>query len=672
MSSYDNALGWSGLSQQAVVPEQSQYGYYLPYPAPFEKYDTYSVKGEMGQRPIFGPSAPYHSQLGKLVGIPEPAGKLRIIAICDGWTQSLFEPLHDELFKFLRRLPNDGTLDQDASYERGVRKGQESGLIYCADLSAATDRLPKSLQVHILNELYPRSGIGTLWGWLLDRDFHVTEPFAGIPANTSIRYGVGQPMGCLSSWAMLAICHHFILQSCCSFVGMSSDVWQTCYEILGDDIVIFNKDVYHEYVRVMDALGVETNPHKSLISESENKVMEFAKRTSLNGVDVSGLSWKLFDQVLGWKDIIPLILHLSGRHLIKKVGLLRRLMLSKYKTSFSMNVNLGKLNSKKSRVLHHLTFSLMNYFSRKGMIDSVTAYSYVFDPRKGGDRSSLQTALPLETAMQDVLLMLNKQSSFRELGWFDSSLLKLGARTFRAHLVEAMLLPYWGHDKDFLAIKTIRKIQGRLPTIVDRLCELLTSRTNFGPAGPRVTPLDKDLYLYFQDLIRSLIGRVEDDTARAKALSEQLQAIYVSKDRSIDRLNAFLDDLSLFSKKFDLFKLIGKRKDLDTRDSVPWTLTDVGSAIDLSGKILAFLEKYPGGDLFDVLRRDKERDLNPWVQEFDIFDPADEENSPSNLYENEIFKQMMLFRPSGKASGKPLTTVFGLQRPNSSTSKQTR
>jgi hypothetical protein len=38
----------------------------------------------------------------------------------------------------------------------------------------------------------------------------------------AVRYEVGQPMGALSSWAMLALTHHFIVQFAarrCGYVG---------------------------------------------------------------------------------------------------------------------------------------------------------------------------------------------------------------------------------------------------------------------------------------------------------------------------------------------------------------------------------------------------------------------------------------------------------------------
>lgn len=68
----------------------------------------------------------------------------------DIWTQSLMRPLHDGIFNILKSLPNDGTFDQEASFARCVVKSRISKVAYGYDLSAATDRLPLSLQVAIL------------------------------------------------------------------------------------------------------------------------------------------------------------------------------------------------------------------------------------------------------------------------------------------------------------------------------------------------------------------------------------------------------------------------------------------------------------------------------------------------------------------------------------------
>lgn len=65
-------------------------------------------------------------------------------------------------------------------------------------------------------------------------------------------------------------------------------VWEDRYEILGDDIVIFDKDLAETYLKVMESLGVDINISKSINSSLQG--FEFAKRTFINGVNVSAIS----------------------------------------------------------------------------------------------------------------------------------------------------------------------------------------------------------------------------------------------------------------------------------------------------------------------------------------------------------------------------------------------
>lgn len=89
--------------------------------------------------------------VGQLAQKLEAAGKIRVFALVDVWTQSILKPLHDSLFSFLKKIPNDATFDQDASVKRCFAKVAESKCSFGFDLSAATDRLPISLQVAILS-----------------------------------------------------------------------------------------------------------------------------------------------------------------------------------------------------------------------------------------------------------------------------------------------------------------------------------------------------------------------------------------------------------------------------------------------------------------------------------------------------------------------------------------
>jgi hypothetical protein len=218
--------------------------------------------------------------LGKLGLKQESAGKMRVFAMVDPITQWVLKPIHDFIFHdILDKIPMDGTFNQTKPLE--FSKNWKS--LYSLDLSSATDRLPVSLQAEILNKLY--DGIGKYWiAALTGREFC-------LPGSTkAFKYAVGQPMGAYSSWAMLALTHHFIVQVA---------AWISCtvprgtmyknYAVLGDDIVIGDSSVANTYLDIISKIGVKCGLHKSLLSP-RGSALEFAKRTWVNNNDVSPVS----------------------------------------------------------------------------------------------------------------------------------------------------------------------------------------------------------------------------------------------------------------------------------------------------------------------------------------------------------------------------------------------
>jgi hypothetical protein len=68
--------------------------------------------------------------------------------------------------------------------------------------------------------------------------------------------------------------------------------WFEGYGLLGDDLVIFDRDVAREYNVVARLMGVDISPSKSL--SGARGAFEFAKRFSVGGVDASAVSFKEF------------------------------------------------------------------------------------------------------------------------------------------------------------------------------------------------------------------------------------------------------------------------------------------------------------------------------------------------------------------------------------------
>jgi hypothetical protein len=90
---------------------------------------------------------------------------------------------------------------------------------------------------------------------------------------------------------MLNLCHHLLLQMI-NYTITHKVEWYDNYEVLGDDIVIFDPEVASRYFDIMEnKLGVSCNKSKSLLAPNR-PVVEFAKRVSIGLEEVSPLSWR--------------------------------------------------------------------------------------------------------------------------------------------------------------------------------------------------------------------------------------------------------------------------------------------------------------------------------------------------------------------------------------------
>lgn len=321
-----------------------------------------------------------YPSLGQLSIKEEAAGKVRVFAMVDLWTQSCLKPLHSMLFAFLKTLPNDGTFDQFASVKRCQEKVKVSKKSFGFDLSAATDRLPISLQVAILSPIIGENAANAWKELLTSRSYILNNETYGIH---EVKYSVGQPMGALSSWAMLAVTHHFIVQLAYKQSHFKFD-WFDGYELLGDDIVIFDERVATQYLSLMEGFGVGINMSKSIISKNES--FEFAKVSSLNGQFLSAISWKMFlsqNNMMGRVNILfQLIPKMNLKHPSRYFkNVLRRsiLDLGSYKfhliALLSMFANSGKMTY--MDLLKTLIIPIINPF-RNIMKDSVQSLNETY------------------------------------------------------------------------------------------------------------------------------------------------------------------------------------------------------------------------------------------------------------------------------------------------------
>jgi hypothetical protein len=121
---------------------------------------------------------------------------------------------------------------------------------------------------------------------LVSREYALPERACESSGTDRVYYSVGQPMGALTSWAMLALTHHCIVQWAANRAGViKPGEWFSDYAVLGDDIVLANERVSREYLLILEELGVTVGLAKSL--ESTRGALEFAKRFIVGNVNLS-------------------------------------------------------------------------------------------------------------------------------------------------------------------------------------------------------------------------------------------------------------------------------------------------------------------------------------------------------------------------------------------------
>lgn len=235
--------------------------------------------------------------LGKIGLLPEPAGKVRTIAIVDYWTQRVMHPMHIWMFDVLKVLPTDATFSQEGS----LRSYRDLNLDkhWSIDLKSATDMIPITLYEAVFKGVLPDATVDLWVSLLTDRYFHVPrtrgDKFSrdGKPKSlahssvqgTDVLYGRGQPMGTLSSWASMSIVHHALELFAAQKAGENPYEF-TKYRILGDDNVTGCESVANHYKAVTDQLGVPISMAKTL----EGELFQFASQVFWRGVNISPLS----------------------------------------------------------------------------------------------------------------------------------------------------------------------------------------------------------------------------------------------------------------------------------------------------------------------------------------------------------------------------------------------
>jgi hypothetical protein len=313
---------------------------------------------------------------GKLSVVYDQAGKARVVASANWWTQSALHGLHRSIFGFLQTLSQDGTHNQEAAFDQFINNISKTDKMSGFDLSAATDRLPIELQAQILDAC----GLsGSTWVECLNVTY--CTPFSNVEDLQEVKYAVGQPMGAYSSWAMLALTHHVIVKIAAINANCADSIVN--YAVLGDDIVINNDKVASAYVDIMSALGLSISMGKSVIS---SRFTEFAKKLRGPNLNFSpiGAGAVLASCRSGY--MFPALIRsalgnviLSPSEILDRVqdipsGLIARKDLSKY-----MNVVLWQLLGPSSPLAKVQSFSVQPLLARLGSVPGLPQGGFIFE-----------------------------------------------------------------------------------------------------------------------------------------------------------------------------------------------------------------------------------------------------------------------------------------------------
>lgn len=356
---------------------------------------------------------------GRLHAIDEPAGKVRVVAICDYWTQVALKPVHDHLFKILRGLSTDATFDQSGRVNEYFEKNLSPHWSF--DLKSATDLIPIALYIEVMTQVlkapketkvHARRRAEQWASLLTDRDFLLPDK------SGFIRYGTGQPMGALSSWASMALVHHALVQFSAWRAGANEGVillsrkssWFGTYLVLGDDVDISKSHlVASEYQSTCAELAIPIGLLKSL--QSNENCFEFANRRFCPDGDISPLSLKEELSSTSWNSRLEyakrILARFGSRYTNLGLALLRKAVTPQQWSALipdsSAQNALVTGNLRNDLYARTVQFILENPFSSKATLERLTVDQLIkwvsILPMDGQSEATLERSEPHMIAM---------------------------------------------------------------------------------------------------------------------------------------------------------------------------------------------------------------------------------------------------------------------------------
>jgi hypothetical protein len=276
------------------------------------------LRVDIGKRPIV-------PTLARQIVLSEGGGKSRAVTPVSYTLQVFLRPFHNYFMECLRRIPMDCSFNEELGKKWVQTQTAKRLPLWSFDLSNATDRFPIWVIARVVVSQLLNPSFAERWvrimrlpiAYKTPRNNHIVSPYA-----------VGAPMGIYSLWPAYTLCHHAMVACAARLSGYKGNF--TLYRIRGDDIVIADRKVARQYIKLTDQLSLEVSKGKSFYWERDGPgVAEFAKRIFFNGKEVCFRPIKEV-RAAGRHDpfvVLPVLLDIFGMFDAYRV----RTVLAKYK-----------------------------------------------------------------------------------------------------------------------------------------------------------------------------------------------------------------------------------------------------------------------------------------------------------------------------------------------------
>lgn len=247
--------------------------------------------------------------IGRLAFIQERGYKLRAIANPALLHQAALKPLADYLRLVDSVMPGSYDMDQEGGRRKAQERLRSQGYAYSMDISGASDNLPLSLQIDLLEWL----GVDEEWvryvelcstsDWLVPEEIlgHDStwfklrgKPLVDPRETGKMRWTVGNPLGLRCSFFLFSIFLNAISLGV-SWYLREDDInyhEDQDYVGVGDDRVYFRKEVADLVKGLFEDMGVSISPEKSIESD---RLCEFTSRVVTPSSIIPGPKWGPID-----------------------------------------------------------------------------------------------------------------------------------------------------------------------------------------------------------------------------------------------------------------------------------------------------------------------------------------------------------------------------------------